>query len=190
MTQSVIIKKKRVKGALLYFLALVALQALTMAQRMPSKEDQVKCIFLFNFAQFTNWEAHAFPDPGSPFVIGVLGDDPFGDFLPQVVLGERIQGHTIEIKRYSSVEEIGICHVLFIHKSEAHHVESILNKLGGRNILTVSDIPDFTLKGGMIKTYVADDKVRFEVNMRAAEKTGLTLSSKLLRIADLCCDRD
>src|SRR5207247_1541681 len=109
------------------------------AQTAPTKEYQVKAVFLFNFAQFVEWPTNAFPEARTPLVIGVLGDDPFGPFLDATVRGETVNGHPLAIQRYRSVDEIKECHILFISQSESTRLEDILARLKGRNILTVGD---------------------------------------------------
>src|SRR5438046_2483582 len=82
----------------------------------PAAESQVKAVFLFNFAQFVGWPPAAFPDSGTPLVIGILGDDPVEGFLDQTVRGEQVRGRAFQVQRYHSVDEIKTCHVLFISR--------------------------------------------------------------------------
>src|SRR5436190_16345284 len=89
------------------------------AQATLSNEFQLKAVFLFNFTQFVEWPREAFADPDEPLIIGVLGTDPFGVYLDQTVQGEKINGRSLEVRRYRSVAEIEACHVLYISTSEA-----------------------------------------------------------------------
>ena len=91
------------------------------AQTGPATEYRVKAVFLFNFAQFVDWPADAFADSAAPFVIGVLGSDPFGELLDQTVLGEQLRGRPFEVRRYHTVDEITACHILFIHQPDGKH---------------------------------------------------------------------
>ena len=102
-------------------------------------EYQVKAVFLFNFAQFVDWPAEAFPRPDAPFVIGILGEDPFGAQLDDVVRGETVNKRPLVIERYRSVAEIRNCNILFIGGNEGGHLDEILMALKGRSILTVGD---------------------------------------------------
>jgi hypothetical protein len=149
------------------------------------QENQVKAVFLFNFAQFVDWPASAFPDPRSPLVIGILGDDPFDGYLDATVKGEMVNGRPLMVQRYRRVEEIKRCQVLFISGSETGRLPKILSTLAGRQILTVGDAEGFATNGGMIRFVTARNKVRFRINLGAAQAAGLSISSKLLRAADV-----
>lgn len=155
------------------------------AQAAVSKEYQVKAVFLFNFAQFVKWPAQAFPEAKTPLVIGVLGEDPFGDYLDELVRGEIVNNRSLVVKRYNRVEDIGPCHVLFISQSETHNWRKIFADLNGRNILTVGDIENFVPSGGMIGFASDKGKVRLKIDVETAEASGLTISSKLLRSAEI-----
>jgi hypothetical protein len=155
------------------------------AQTTASAEYQIKAVFLFNFARFVDWPAKAFPDADSPFVIGVLGDDPFGSYLDETVRGEKVNGHPLTVQRYRRVSEIRACQVLFISRSEADRLEQIVASLRGRGILTVGDTDDFAARGGMIRLATEKNKVRMRVNLDAVKAANLAISSKLLRVAEI-----
>ncbi len=151
----------------------------------PSREYQLKAVFLFNFALFVEWPSTAFPESKTPLVIGLLGDDPFGDYLDSLVKGEKVRDHALVVRRFHRVEEVDTCHVLFIAASEAPKVESILAAMRSRSILTVGDMPDFSAHGGMIRFLTENAKIRLRINPDLAKAAGLSLSSKLLRPADI-----
>jgi hypothetical protein len=155
------------------------------AQTGPSREYQVKAVFLFNFAQFVEWPPAVFADANSPLVIGILGEDPFGAYLDETVRDETVNNRPLEIQRYHRVDEIKTCHVLFISRSEANRLEQILGSLKGRRILIVGDGDDFVQRGGMIRLGTAQNKVRLIINIDAAKTANLTISSKLLRAAEI-----
>ena len=155
------------------------------AQSGPSREYQIKAVFLFNFAQFVEWPANAFAGASSPIVIGVLGENPFGDYLDETVRGEKVENRPLEIQRYLQVDEIKTCHVLFISRSEAPRLEQILLSLKARSILIVGDGDDFVNRGGMIRLATAQNKIRLIINVGPAKAANLTISSKLLRSAEL-----
>jgi hypothetical protein len=152
------------------------------AQRSTIDEREVKAVFLFNFAQFVDWPASAFPTPSAPIVIGILGNDPFGSVLDQVVEGELIKGRPLAIGRFRRVEDITACHVLFISPSEAATYERIIAALRARPILTVGETEGFTSRG-MVRFLTQRNRVRLEVNIEAVKTAGLTVSSNLLRAA-------
>jgi hypothetical protein len=155
------------------------------AQTAPAKEYQVKAVFLFNFAQFVEWPPAAFAAANSPLVIGVLGEDPFGAYLDETVRAERVANRPMQVQRYQRVDEITTCHVLFISRSEESRLGQTLASLKDRNILIVGDSDDFIQRGGMIQLATSEGKIRLRVNVDAARTANLTISSKLLRSAEL-----
>lgn len=155
------------------------------AQTAPPNEYQLKAVFLFNFTQFVEWPREAFADPDEPLIIGVLGADPFGPYLDQTVQGEKINGRAIEVRRYRSVAEIQACHVLFISQSETARLRDILPRLRGRSILTVGDSEGFAQGGGMIRFMTDKNRIKLRVNVDSAKEARLTISSKLLRAAEI-----
>jgi hypothetical protein len=163
----------------------LTLSGLANATDATSPEYQVKAVFLFNFAQFVEWPAQSFEDAAAPFVIGVLGTDPFGSALEGAVRGESINGRSIVIERYRSVTEIRHCQILFISRSEAAHTGEIGAALAGHSILTVSDIDDAAQRGVMIRFVAENSRIRLRINADAAKAAGLSISSKLLRPAEL-----
>lgn len=154
-------------------------------ETVASPEFQVKAVFLFNFAQFVAWPPEAFADEQSPLVIGVLGADPFGRFLDDVVQGESVSGHVIAVRRYRKIEDVERCHVLFVSGSEGAHVARIAQALRGRPILTVCDWEGLARHGAMVRFLNEDDRVRLQINLDAAKAAGLMISSKLLRSAEI-----
>lgn len=151
------------------------------AQQPKPQEYQVKAIYLYNFSKFVQWP----PATGSKdsFAICIIGRDPFGTALDSVLVGEKIEQKTMEARRIMDVQDAAKCQILFIAASESARVKQILSSLGKNSVLTVSDMPDFSQNGGMIQFMVQDNKVRFEVNLPAADKAGLVLSSQLLKVA-------
>lgn len=155
------------------------------AQTSRAPESQVKAVFLFNFAQFVEWPPDAFADPDTPLVIGILGADPFEGFLDRAVRGEQLQGRSFQVRRYRSADEIKTCHILFIGGRDGQRVEEILRRLATRPILTVGDEDRFTERGGMIRFVTEQSRIRLQINVEAAQAAGLTISSKLLRLAEI-----
>jgi hypothetical protein len=162
---------------------LLATSANLLAQTGPSAEYQIKAVFLFNLAQFVEWPAKAFVEPGAPLVIGVLGEDPFGSYLDETLRGEKVHNRPLVLQRYRRVSEIKVCHVLFISRSETDRLEQIFASLRGRNVLTVGDAEDFITRGGMIRLVTEKNKIRIRINVDAVRAASLSASSKLLRLA-------
>lgn len=150
-----------------------------------TKEYEVKAAFLNDFAQFVEWPADAFADVQSPIVIGILGDDPFGDSLREIVRDENVDNRPLIIKRYQRVQDVKACQILFISQSENKRLEEILSGLKDRSILTVGDFDGFAKRGGMIRFVTEKNKIRFRINVEAAKTAHLTISSKLLRLAEI-----
>jgi hypothetical protein len=160
--------------------------AQTPAQAVATApEYQLKAVFLFNFAQFVSWPAGAFAEPSAPLVIGVLGEDPFGSFLDETVRGETIEGHPLRIRRFDSLDQATDCHILYISRDELERMPAIRQALEGRGVLTVSDELGFASRGGMIRFITERNRIRLRINLVAARAAGLTLSSKLLRAAEI-----
>jgi hypothetical protein len=155
------------------------------AQTGKASEAQVKAVFLFNFAQFVDWPPEAVPDSQAPLVIGILGADPFGDFLDATVRGERRGARPFAVQRYQRVEDVTRCDILFINRSAGAQPEEILARLKNRPILTVSDADRFAERGGMIRFVTDRSRIRLQINPEAAEAAHLTISSKLLRVAEV-----
>src|SRR5205823_12626965 len=151
----------------------------------PSREYQVKAVFLFNFAQFTEWPSNAIASADAPIYICTLGDNPFGDYLKETVRNELVRGRKLVIEHHQKVEEIKNCHILYIGQSEAERLEHDLNVLRGKPVLTVSDIEAPAARGVMIRLVTQSNKVRFRINLEEAKAANLNLSSKLLRAAEL-----
>ncbi|HJQ65822.1 MAG TPA: YfiR family protein [Gemmatimonadales bacterium] len=164
---------------------LLVTRATLAAQAVRASEYQVKAVFLFNFAQFVDWPAEAFADSGAAVEICVLGADPFGDFLDQTVRDERVGGRALQVRRYHRVDEINACHILFISRSEGSPTADMLAGLKRRPILTVSDIDGFAERGGIIAFVTDRQRIRLKINVLAAAAAHLTISSKLLRVAEI-----
>lgn len=154
-----------------------------MAQSSAPKEYQIKAACLLNFVQFIEWPAAAFPKPETPIIIGVLGDDPFGNVLEQTFQDESVQGHPLVLKRSRQLEELKSCHMLFVSRSERPRLAEILANLGDASVVTVGELDEFARTGGIINFYIDGGKIRFEVNADAAQRKGLKIGSQLLKRA-------
>lgn len=151
------------------------------AQQRPT-QYQVEATYLYNFSQFVVWPASAATAVNS-FNICILGQDPFGPALANIFADETIAGKSVAARRIPTPQEAANCRVLFISSSESGRLKEILTILQGASVLTVSDLPEFTRRGGMVQFLLVEDRVRFEVNLAAAERANLTLSSELLKVA-------
>jgi hypothetical protein len=152
------------------------------AQGPAFDEREVKAVFLFNFVQFVEWPETAFAAPDSPVVIGIVGDDPFGAVLDDVVRGELVRGRPLAVVRFRRQDDARGSHILFVSPSESARYERILSALGTQPTLTVGETANFTRRG-MVRFVTERSRVRLEVNVAAVKAAGLTISSNLLRAA-------
>ncbi len=144
-----------------------------------SLEYEIEAAFLFNFTKFVEWPSTAFASANAPFTICILGDDPFGRTLDDIVQGESVNGHKIAVERIQTDQQKS-CQVLYISNSKAAPASL---STAGSAVLTVGDGPDFTHQGGIIGFVIEDRRVRFDINLKTATNAGLKLSSRLLSVA-------
>jgi len=162
--------------------AIIGASSLHAQQKSPT-EYEIKAAYLYNFGKFVEWPAKV-AAPGDSFSICVLGQDPFGASLDTTIADESIKGKSVLVKRILRPQDAVSCHILFISSSEESRLKEILAALDRTSVLTVSDMPQFTRRGGIIQFVVEANRVRFEVNLTSAERSGLTLSSQLLKVAN------
>jgi hypothetical protein len=155
----------------------------SLAQDSVSKEYQIKAAYLYNFAKFVEWPADCFTNAQSPLVIGVFGQNPFGDELKTIAKDHKINGRDIVIKPVVTTAEAAGVHLMFLGATEDDHVAGMLAALKNSSVLTVGESEKFTAAGGMINFVREADKVRFEINASAAEQRGLKISAQLLKLA-------
>jgi len=170
------------RAAILVVLLLPLCPTPVAAQKAGATESQVKAAYLYNFGKFVRWQTDRIGSPQT-LTICVLGKDPFGAVLDATVEGESIDGKKITVKRLSTIQDLTSCSILFIATSEESRLGPVLSAAQHQGLLTVSDIPHFAERGGIIGFVMLQDKIRFEVNRSAAEQSHLTLSSELLKVA-------
>jgi len=173
---------------------------LASAKTNLHREYQIKAAFLYNFTKFVNWPKDKVNDSNTPFIIGILGKDPFGNaFMP--VMNKPLKGKKLLIRRFKGYEQLRRlaktdksifekelaalrrCHLIFVCSSEKEHFKKIVSWVRDHPILTVADKQGFLQAGGVIELLMEQNKVRFEVNMQAATRAKITLRSQLLRLA-------
>jgi hypothetical protein len=152
----------------------------TEAQTRPT-ESQVKAAYLFNFGKFVRWPVLA--NSVDSLQICVLGKNSFGTVLEATVKGEAISGKPVTTRNIPSMHDADGCHILFVSMSEETRLSAVLASAKRLPVLTVSDIPHFAERGGMIGLVNQEDRIRFEVNIAPIEDSGLTVSSELLKVA-------
>ena len=180
-------------AALLARIAAILLVAIVGGTRGAAgtlpREHRDKAVALYNIISFSEWPATSFTFTRPSLVIGILGQDDTTTALNEVMANERWQGRAIEMRRVATVDEIRQCHVLYIARSEHARWRGMNTLFAGLPILTVSDAPDFVRTGGMVQLTVERRKLHLRVNLGAARTAGVTISSKVLRLAEVIDDR-
>ena len=172
-----------------FFCWLALLGLLSAATARPARaqsqadEYRVKAAFLYHFAQLVDWPAGSFGDASQPLILCTIGDDPFHGELENSVDGKVVDGRYIRIRHFKRISEAHSCRILFFGKVEDKALAEMLMELGNGPILTVGESDGFAQMGGMIQFSLDDNRVRFNVNVGAAQKSGLKISSKLLLLA-------
>jgi hypothetical protein len=162
--------------------ALLGAAGLTAQQTAPS-EYQVKAAYIYNFGKFVKWPAFAPANQSGLFTICVLDGDPFGSVLQSDLAGESVDGRPVAVKRLPKAQDAEACHILFIGSAQGKDLGEILAAVDQISVLTVSDMPDFSKRGGMIQFILDGNRVRFEINLDSAGKSHLVFASELLKVA-------
>jgi len=185
---------------LLTALFAIPIAALADEQSAQSKEYQIKAAFLYNFIKFVDWPKEKMADSNEPITIGVIGTDPFGHAF-EPIKDKKVKGRKVVIRRFKgfkeqepsdekdkselkrTIESLKKCHLLFICSSEKEKLREIISLVMDDSFLTVGEAKGFLETGGIINFLMEEKKVRFEINVTAAKKSKLKISSKLLRLA-------
>jgi hypothetical protein len=173
---------------------LLAAVVTTIAARLPVlsadgdprlTEYQVKAAYLYNFVRFIEWPPEALPPPGEPFVVAILGDDPFGTVLDRAFTGKLIADRPATVVRLREPGDALRAQIVFISASESGALARIATTPPVRGMLTVGDIPEMAREGAIIAFRIEGNKVRFDINLRQSDRAGLKLSSQLLKVATI-----
>lgn len=147
----------------------------------PSREYLLKTAFVFNFARYTTWPP---PSPDGPFFLCIVGEDGFGT-AARYLDGETLNQRNVDIRFHVMSDDLSQCQLVYVARSLENQLGAVLPPLHSRRILTVSDIPDFATRGGILGLKIVDNRIRFEANPAVAKRAGLRLSAQLLRHADV-----
>ena len=168
-----------------HFLAALMTAAL-MATSTPASagvtDTDVKAAFLPRFARYVTWPPSARPGGADPFVLCVIGSNPFGNGLETAARGQSVDGRRIVVRHLDSPAAAGQCHIAFVGGSRAESVGQMLADLRGKPILTVTDSNDSEARG-IIHFAVTNGRVRFYINDADAGRRGMDISSRLLALA-------
>jgi hypothetical protein len=157
--------------------------ALVEGDTKAPSEYQVKAAFIYNFTKYIQWPKPSASATSRPFVIGVIGKDPFGPVLDDVMSGQNVQQRAVVVKRFRRVDDVVNCDVLFVGSSERNNLQRIFDVLRRTPVLTISDMDQFAEQGGMINLTTEDKRIRFEMNVQAIDRAGLKAGSQLYRLA-------
>lgn len=152
------------------------------AQPAFDREYLIKAAFLYNFVKFIEWPAEVLSEASPMITICVLGEDPFGVALDSIK-EKIVKSRNLAIRRFEGLQDLAACHVLFISLSEKTRLAQVVQTFKDRSILTVSEVPGFAERGGIINFTIEKNNVRFEINVDSAERARLKISSQLLKVA-------
>jgi YfiR/HmsC-like len=151
------------------------------AQPSTVAEDDVKAAFLYNFAKYVEWPDAAFPE--GALRVCVVADAAFAKRVDDIIAGETIEGRPVTREAPSTPDQARSCNILFVGGAEAGRADRLLGAVRGAHVLTVGDTADFLARGGVVTFVREGDRVRFDVNVGEAQRAGLIISSRLLRVA-------
>jgi hypothetical protein len=170
---------------LLLVLAAALVAPVSHAEAVTATDQQLKAVFVYRFSQFVDWPTAAYSSDTEPFVIGVMGSDTFAALLEEVVRGERVNNHPIQVRRVRNAEAAGPIHILFVDRSENARLEQAVELMKGRNTLIVSDLDDATQRGAAIQFTSRNNRIGLRINVDYARAARLVMSSNLLRLAEV-----
>ena len=159
------------------------------AQEKIFSEDTLKALYSYKFALFTDWPEIKLNKSNTTLEFCIIGRNPFGQTALEAIEGKPVKDKSLHVEVYSngvlSEESLQRCHVVFISASETQRLPALLNSLQSFPILTVSDIPGFSNRGGMVTLIKSDDHIQFEINPDAINQAELSISSKIIELAKL-----
>ena len=153
------------------------------AEPASTKEYEVKAAFLYNFTKFVEWPEEKFAATNSPIVIGVLGRNPFGTALEEMIKNRKVNGRGIQLKQIDSVAEVPGLHVLFVSNGDSERFAGLADALQEGSVLGVGESEALLKRGGAIMFALEGDKVRFELDINSAERARLKISAQLQKLA-------
>ena len=151
------------------------------------EEYFVKAALVFNFARFTDWPLDTLVDSPETFNIGVIGDDTILKAFDGIN-GKSLKGRRIIVKRVRRMQKSDTCDLLFVSGSKRSILPKIFAAVKGKPVLTIGEMSDFTKAGGIINLVKTENRIKFEVNLKAAHQAGLKISSRILKLAIIMSD--
>ena len=146
-------------------------------------EYEVKAAYIYNFARFIEWPAAAFTGPSDPIRLCIFGKDPFGDIVDRTLRGKTVAQHPFVVIRIDEIEKTRDCHIVFVSRVESARLDAVLEAVHDRPVMTIVDEEGAVQRGAILNFALRDGRVRFAVNTDSAQRSGLSLSSQLIKLA-------
>lgn len=149
-----------------------------------ASEDAIKAAFLPKFARYIELPPANAPTAGQPYYVCIIGRDPFGPLIDRAAASETIDGHSVAVRRFASAEADAVsgCQIAFVAGTNDQATIRMLGALRHQPTLTITDAR-WSRAHGMIHFVVAGGRVRFQIDQRSAETSGVEISSRLLALA-------
>lgn len=155
------------------------------ADTLTASEYQMKGLIIRAIAKFSPWPEDAFENGTAPIVFGILGEVPFGNYLETEIFNAgKIKGRDVVVRRFSKLGDLQDIHILFISNSEQSELSRILQTVRQRPILTIGDMDDFAVRGGILHLHLLKGKVAYDLNRAAATQARLTINAQILQLAN------
>lgn len=164
-------------------LVVLAVGAVHAAAEPSARETQIKAAFIYNFTKFIEWPPATFAADATPIVLGTFGDSPLHRELETLVAGRKVNGRAIVVRRVATVQEVKATQIVFVMSAEDARFAAILPSIQDSAVLTVGESDSFLAHGGGIRLLVNEEKLRFEINIAAAERAQLKISAQLQKLA-------
>lgn len=146
-------------------------------------EYKLKAAFVFHFAEMTDWPADAFADSRNEITVCTLGTDPFDGQLENTLAGKAIGSRAIRVRHAKQTAEVRGCQIVFLGSGDMKKMGELITQIGAAPVMTVGESEGFLQQGGMFSFCLEGNKIRFEINVAPAERSGLKISSRLLLLA-------
>jgi len=178
----------RLRFAVLAICVLFVRSVPSAAQQDSAGEYELKAAMLLNLIQFADWPSSTYSDSRAPTVLCILGWDPFGRSLTSQVAQKFVDGRPVQIRHLKDIDSPPACHVLYISSSERKSVVQVLSDLKGSSVLTVGEMGQFAARGGIVQFTLDDKRLVLEINLDAANRADVKISSRLLAISRIVKD--
>jgi hypothetical protein len=170
--------------ALFTFLALLLAATTLHGEGQTAEQYRVEAVFIFHFAQLVDWPQDAEAGTDNSLFFCTIGNDPFAGALEEIVAGKQVALRTIHVRHLQMAQDMRSCQLVFFSKAESKHTPEWLAALRNTPVLTVGETADFLDVGGIIRFLLENDKIRFEINLDAAQAARLKIGSRLLMLAE------